>query len=563
MRNEFLNKIFPPTRTNALMREIQNFSEKPGEPFAAVWERYKGLLHAIPHHGLDVGQICAYFHQWLSLSNKQYIQMMCAGEFYEKSAREAIQLFDTIAENARTWETNTSLDTAKVHSTSAGGGIHHLRENNELQAKIANLTRKLEAIEMKKVNEVTSVPQLPSVPTGPRVEESCIICDDPTHSTINCPNLPQVKGAIQIEQANALNYQRKPFNSPYSETYNPGWGKHPNFSWRNEGGPTIPQFQNQGPQGFPGNSNQGHHPPNQGNQNSQPYQPPHKRSLEDIVTQFVQTQQSTNTELRTALNDVRSQITKLTSSIGKLQQEKGKLPSQPIQNPQGQNSVGSLGSSEGTFEHCKAVTTLRSGKVVEKTIPTKEPSQESQSESVREDEISDKPHVPNTIEFDDQPEEDKSTHIPPAPYPHRLRAPKKVNNHSEIYELFKQVKLNIPLLDAIKQIPSYAKFLKDLCTVKRKLGVNKEAFMTEQSTSLIRNNLPPKYKDPGSPTISIVVGNSKLGHALVDLGASVNLLPYSVYVDLGLGELEPTNITLQLADRSVKIPRGIVKDVLV
>ena len=125
------------------------------------------------------------------------------------------------------------------------------------------------------------------------------------------------------------------------------------------------------------------------------------------------------------------------------------------------------------------------------------------------------------------------------------------------------MKLNIPLLDAIKQISSYAKFLKDLCIIKRKLGVNKEAFMTEQSTSLIRNDLPPKYKDPGSPTISIVVGNSKLGHALVDLGASVNLLPYSVYVELGLGELEPTDITLQLADRSVKIPRGILKDVLV
>ena len=72
--------------------------------------------------------------------------------------------------------------------------------------------------------------------------------------------------------------------------------------------------------------------------------------------------------------------------------------------------------------------------------------------------------------------------------------------------------------------------------------------MIEQSTSLIRNNLPPKYKDPGSPTISIVVGNSKLGHALVDLGASGNLLPYSVDVELRLGEFEPTNITPQLAD---------------
>ena len=177
--------------------------------------------------------------------------------------------------------------------------------------------------------------------------------------------------------------------------------------------------------------------------------------------------------------------------------------------------------------------------------------------------MSDKPHVPRADVIDGEQEQDKASHIFPAPYPHRLLAPKKVNNHYEIYELFKQVKLNIPLLDAIKQIPSYAKFLKDLCTVKRKLGVNKEAFMTEQSTSLIRNNLPPKYKDQRSPTISIVVGNSKLGHALVDLGASANLFPYSVYVELGLGELESTNITLQLADRSVKIPRGIVKDVLV
>ena len=218
---------------------------------------------------------------------------MCAGDFYEKSAREVIQFFDTIAENARNWVTNTSLDTAKVHSTPTWGGIHHLRENDELQAKIANLTRKLEAIELKKVNEVTIVPQVPSVPMGSRVEEPCIICDDPTHSTINCPNLPQIKGAIQIE-ANALNYQRKPFNSPYSETYNPGWGKHPNFSWRNEGGPHYfptnqGPFQNQGPQGFPMNPNQGFHHSSQGNSNPQPYQPPHKRSLEDILTQFVQT----------------------------------------------------------------------------------------------------------------------------------------------------------------------------------------------------------------------------------------------------------------------------------
>ena len=75
---------------------------------------------------------------------------MCAGEFYEKSARKAVQFFDTIAENIRIWETNTSLDTAKVNSTPTRGEIHHLRENDDLQAKIDNLTRKLEAIESKK-----------------------------------------------------------------------------------------------------------------------------------------------------------------------------------------------------------------------------------------------------------------------------------------------------------------------------------------------------------------------------------------------------------------------------
>ena len=249
--------------------------------------------------------------------------------------------------------------------------------------------------------------------------------------------------------------------------------------------------------------------------------------------------------------------------MGNFQQEKGKLPSQTIQNPQGQNSVGVSSPSDVTFDHCKAVTTLRSGKTIDKTIQPKEPTKDVQNESIRDDEVFDKPHVPRKNVVDVESEKDKTSHVPPTPYPHRLRAPKKANNHSEIYELFKQVKVNSPLLDAIKQIPSYAKFLKDLCTVKRKLGVNKDAFMTEQSTSLIRNNFPPKYKDPECPTISIVVGNSKEGHPLVDLGASVNLLPYSIYVELGLGELELTNITLQLAYRSVKIPRGIMKDVLV
>ena len=125
------------------------------------------------------------------------------------------------------------------------------------------------------------------------------------------------------------------------------------------------------------------------------------------------------------------------------------------------------------------------------------------------------------------------------------------------------MKVNIPLLDMIKQVPTYAKFLKDLCTVKKGLGIEKKSFLTEQFNAIIQSKTPMKYKDPGSPTISVNIGGTCIDKALLDLGASVNLLPYSVYKQLGLGELKPTNITLSLADRSVKIPKGIVEDVLV
>ena len=118
------------------------------------------------------------------------------------------------------------------------------------------------------------------------------------------------------------------------------------------------------------------------------------------------------------------------------------------------------------------------------------------------------------------------------------------------------------MLDAIQQIP-YAKYLKDLCTVKRKHHVQKKAFLTDQVSAILQHNTSVKYKDPGCPTISCIIGNFNIDRALLDLGASVNLLPYSIYEQLGLGELKPTKVVLQLADRSIRKPRGIVEDVLV
>ena len=115
----------------------------------------------------------------------------------------------------------------------------------------------------------------------------------------------------------------------------------------------------------------------------------------------------------------------------------------------------------------------------------------------------------------------------------------------------------------IKPVPTYAKFLKDLCTVKGGLNVNKKAFLIEQVSATIQCKTPVKYKDPGCPTISVNIGGTCVEKALLDLGASVNLLPYSMYKQLCLGELKPTSITLSLEDRSIKIPKGTVEDVLI
>ena len=81
----------------------------------------------------------------------------------------------------------------------------------------------------------------------------------------------------------------------------------------------------------------------------------------------------------------------------------------------------------------------------------------------------------------------------------------------------------------IKQVPTYEKFLNDLCTVKRGLNVDKKAFLTEQVSAIIQCKTLVKYKDPSCPTISVNIGGTCMEKALLDLGASVNLLPYSMY----------------------------------
>ncbi|XP_073289849.1 uncharacterized protein [Primulina huaijiensis] len=110
---------------------------------------------------------------------------------------------------------------------------------------------------------------------------------------------------------------------------------------------------------------------------------------------------------------------------------------------------------------------------------------------------------------------------------------------------------------------SYAKFLKEILTNKRKLEDHMTVNLTENCSALVQNKIPSKLKDPGSFSIPCMIGDVVFHKALCDLGASINLMPLSVFRKLGLGEPKPTRMSLQLADRSVKYPQGIIEDVLV
>jgi hypothetical protein len=127
------------------------------------------------------------------------------------------------------------------------------------------------------------------------------------------------------------------------------------------------------------------------------------------------------------------------------------------------------------------------------------------------------------------------------------------------------VELNIPLIDSTKQIPKYAKFLKELCVTKRAYKVKgyETISMGEVVSTVVQKNLPLKQKDPGALTIPCVIGNASFKMALCDLGASISVMPKHVYDSLSLEPFIKTSIVIQLVDHSFVYPLGVIEDVLV
>ena len=191
--------------------------------------------------------------------------------------------------------------------------------------------------------------------------------------------------------------------------------------------------------------------------------------------------------------------------------------------------------------------------------------------------------LPSSVVVNETEKNKEREYVPPVPFPHRVLKNKKVDEgDNEILDVFRKVAVNIPLLDVIKQVPKYAKFLKDLCTNKRRmkgservnLGWNISAFIQPKPSSekvvgeqnvlaFTTQLLPQKQKDPGTFAIPCTIGDKQFDNCMLDLGAGINVMPTSIYNNLCLGPLQHTGIIIQLANRSNARPAGVVEDVLV
>ncbi|GJZ85905.1 reverse transcriptase domain-containing protein [Tanacetum coccineum] len=155
----------------------------------------------------------------------------------------------------------------------------------------------------------------------------------------------------------------------------------------------------------------------------------------------------------------------------------------------------------------------------------------------------------------------KSSNVP---FPSRLRKKKKDDEREKFLSIFKHIHINLPFLEALNQMLKGSKVLKDILSNKAKLeNAASSVTLSKECSAAIQKNLPQNKRDPGSFTLPCLIGTMPVKNASADLEASINLMPYSLFLKLGISELKPTKMSIQLADRLIKYPIGICENLLV
>nr|GEX58323.1 reverse transcriptase domain-containing protein [Tanacetum cinerariifolium] len=153
------------------------------------------------------------------------------------------------------------------------------------------------------------------------------------------------------------------------------------------------------------------------------------------------------------------------------------------------------------------------------------------------------------------------------PYPsrlndHKLRE-KATNQMEKFFQIFHDFHFDISFADALLLMPKFASKIKSLLTNKDKLFELAKVPLNENCSAMLLKKLPEKLGDPSKFLIPCDFSGMDVCHALADLGASINLMPLSIWKNLSLPELTPTRMTLELTYRSITRPKGVAEDVFV
>ncbi|XP_076935554.1 uncharacterized protein LOC143602260 [Bidens hawaiensis] len=225
--------------------------------------------------------------------------------------------------------------------------------------------------------------------------------------------------------------------------------------------------------------------------NFQPQQPPPAQqtsssgmSLEDIVKSLATSTHVFQQKTKASIKTLEQQMAQLSTSVSKIESQ-GKLPPQTEKNPKHNVCAITLKSGEEELRSGeKEIVAEKDGKKTEVSKPLK-----------------------NEVKF-----------YPPPPFPERLRGTRKEREEQEIMETFQKIEVNIPLLESIKQVPRYAKFLKQLCTSKKKLKGTETVNVSENISAVLQKRLPPKCKDPGVFTVPYMEDDDKPNSSSILLG---------------------------------------------
>ena len=349
------------------------------------------------------------------------------------------------------------------------------------------------------------------------------------------------------------NYHFKP-NTNLPTHYHPALRNHENLSYGGGVSQGPRQVQNP-PQGY-------QQPPRfqqqqQGNEQRNEYQGQRRsQSFEEQMLQFMVDNKkllnlheqkfaklgATATNFQIFQNTTNATLKNLETQVGQLaltlqSQKKDAFPSDTKKNP----------------KDCMVVQ-LRSGKELEEIKERDDNNKEEESPEKRE-------ALEKKKEGLDKKDVQSSRHA--VPFPQGLQKSKMEEQFARFLKTFQKLEISMPFIEVVTQMPLYAKFLKDILSKKRKIVEEGIVNLTATCSAVIKKELPEKMKDPGSFTIPCIIGGVEFQKALCDSGANINLIPLSVAKKLSLGEIIPTTITLQMADRSMVRPEGVLEDMLV